>query len=144
LTEPLHCQYNIKLLQDAKKKGLKTGLATMSYCKQVEKILSIMKLEDHFDCIVTRDEVKKGKPDPEIYLKTLDKLKINTDKVAIIEDSVSGIEAAQAAGAIVFAVTNSLTREKVNSSRILADKFIINNSIELNERVFSFINTLVN
>ncbi|GBD86498.1 phosphorylated carbohydrates phosphatase [bacterium BMS3Abin03] len=140
LVLPKHsCEYNIGLLKTAIAKELKTGLATMSYCEQVKNVLKILELENHFNYIITRDEVNHPKPDPEIYLKMLEKLEITNSEAIIIEDSVSGIQAAQAAGVTVFAVTNSLTEEKVKNSRIIDSKFIINNRPNLNKRIFSFI-----
>ena len=133
------CRYNIKLLKTAREKGFKTGLATMSHCEQVKKVLKIIELEDHFDCIITRDEVNNAKPDPEIYLNMLEKLKVDRKEAIIIEDSVSGIKAALAAGIIVFAVTNSLTKDKVNNSGIIDSAFIINDRRGLSKKVFSFI-----
>ena len=133
------CRYNIKLLKTAREKGFKTGLATMSHCEQVKKVLKIIELEDHFDCIITRDEVNNAKPDPEIYLNMLEKLKVDRKEAIIIEDSVSGIKAAQAAGIIVFAVTNNLTRDKVNNSGIIDSVFIINDRRVLSKKVFLFI-----
>ena len=132
------CKYNIELLNTGIKKGFKTGLATMSYCEQVKKVLKIIKLENHFDHIISRDEVNLPKPDPEIYLKMLEKLEITNSQAIIIEDSISGIKAAQAAGVVVFAVTNSLTEDKVVNSGIIDSRFIITNRAELNKIVFSF------
>jgi HAD superfamily hydrolase (TIGR01509 family) len=134
------CRYNIKLLETVREKGFKTGLATMSHCEQVKKVLKIIELENHFDYIITRDEVNNAKPDPEIYLKMLEKLKVDRKEAIIIEDSVSGIKAALAAGIKVFAVTNSLTKDKVNNSRIIDRAFIINDRKSLSKKVFSFIN----
>ncbi len=136
------CRYNIKLLETVREKGFKTGLATMSFCEQVKKVLKIIELEDHFDYIITRDEVNNAKPDPEIYLNMLEKLKVDRKEAIIIEDSVSGIKAALAAGIIVFAVTNSLTKDKVNNSGIIDSAFIINDRRGLSKKVFSFINQL--
>jgi beta-phosphoglucomutase-like phosphatase (HAD superfamily) len=133
------CMYNIKLLKTVREKGFKTGLATMSNCEQVKKVLKIIELENHFDCIITRDDVNNAKPDPEIYLKMLEKLKVNNKEAIIIEDSVSGIKAALAAGIIVFAVTNSLTKDKVNNSGIIDSTFIINDRRGLIKKVFLFI-----
>lgn len=133
------CRYNIKLLKTAREKGFKTGLATMSHCEQVKKVLKIIELENYFDCIITRDDVNNAKPDPEIYLKMLEKLKVNKKEAIIIEDSVSGIKAALAAGIIVFAVTNSLTKDKVNNSGIIDSTFIINDRRGLIKKVFLFI-----
>ena len=133
------CRYNIKLLNTVREKGYKTGLATMSNYEQVKRVLKIIELEHHFNCIITRDDVNNAKPDPEIYLKMLEKLKVDKKEAIIIEDSVSGIKAALAAGIIVFAVTNSLTKDKVNNSGIIDNAFIINDRKGLSKKVFLFI-----
>jgi len=135
------CRYNIKLLNTVREKGYKTGLATMSNCEQVKKVLKIIELEHHFNCIITRDDVNNAKPDPEIYLKMLEKLKVDKKEAIIIEDSVSGIKAALAAGIIVFAVTNSLTKDKVNNSGIIDSAFIINDRRGLSKKVLLFISS---
>lgn len=138
------CRYNIGLLKKAIEKGFKTGLATMSHCEQVKKVLKIIELDNHFDYIITRDEINNPKPDPEIYLKMLEKLELSNDEAIIIEDSLSGIKASQAAGVTVFAVTNSLTEEKVKSSGVIDAPFIITNRKELANKVFSYINYQTN
>lgn len=58
------CPYNLKLLKTLRKKGWKTGLATMSHCEQTGKVLRILEIMDLFDFIATRDDVETGKPDP--------------------------------------------------------------------------------
>jgi beta-phosphoglucomutase-like phosphatase (HAD superfamily) len=136
------CRFNLSLLRWARKNNFKTGLATMSYAKQVSKVLKILKVQDLFDHIITREGVSRGKPDPEIYLKMIRLLGINEKETLIIEDSVTGIQAAMNAGITVFAVTNSLTREKVNSSGLLNSNFIINDVKELQNRVLAYINGL--
>lgn len=133
------CEFNIGLLKTARQLNLKTGLATMSYRHQVEKVLNILQLQDHFDRIITRDMVQNGKPDPEIYLKIIDLLGAEPHESVIIEDSVSGIQAALNAGVHVFAVTNDLTRTNVMKSGILDQQFIINNLAELKPKVMNFI-----
>ena len=138
------CRYNIGLLKKAIEKGFKTGLATMSHCEQVKKVLKVIELENNFDYIITRDEINNPKPDPEIYLKMLEKLGLSNDEAIIIEDSLSGIKASQAASVTVFAVTNSLTEEKVKDSRIIDPSFIITNRQELIDKVFSYINNQTN
>jgi len=59
-----------------------------------------------FDCIVTGDdpEIKHGKPSPDIFLVTADRLKASAEHCLVFEDSPSGIEAARAAGMYAIAV----------------------------------------
>jgi pseudouridine 5'-phosphatase len=59
-----------------------------------------------FDCIVTGDdpEIKKGKPDPDIFLVTARRLQVSPANCLVFEDSPAGIEAARAAGMYAVAV----------------------------------------
>ncbi|MEM8535524.1 MAG: HAD family phosphatase, partial [Chloroflexota bacterium] len=60
--------HNINLLDETRASCQKVGLATMSYCAQVQRVLTILGIQDAFDFVATRDDVDHGKPDPEIYL----------------------------------------------------------------------------
>lgn len=126
----------------AKELGYITGLATISYKEQIRKVTRILNLNLHFDHLLTRDGVEKGKPDPEIYLKMLNIIGIEPYEAIVIEDSVSGIRAAQTAGIIVFGVTNDISRKAVNQSGTLHEKFIVNDPSEIVERVFQYIEIL--
>jgi beta-phosphoglucomutase-like phosphatase (HAD superfamily) len=62
-----------------------------------------------FDCIRTRDDVAKVKPDPELYLKALDGLGVAPEEAAAFEDSPNGALAAKRAGLKCVIVPNALT-----------------------------------
>ncbi|NIT99997.1 MAG: HAD hydrolase-like protein, partial [Nitrosopumilaceae archaeon] len=50
------CPYNIGLLEWAKENDYKIGLATMSHCKQANRVLEILQLKKYIDFIATRDD----------------------------------------------------------------------------------------
>src|SRR5207244_12232210 len=62
------------------------------------------RLTSFFDMIVTGDEIERGKPAPDIYLRTAEKLGLAPDACLVIEDSLSGIAAAKAANMRVAAI----------------------------------------
>jgi len=98
-----------KALEFVKKKGLKLALATSTPQKEAIERLEKLKLKDFFDVMVFGDQVKRGKPDPEIYLVTLEKLNVDPEEVIVFEDSKSGVEAALGAGIEkVYGVVHSL------------------------------------
>lgn len=68
------------------------------YMQRNEKIYNNLRFDDTFDLILTRDEVELKKPHPEIYLKVLELLKATADDCLVFEDSLIGIQSAQAAG----------------------------------------------
>ena len=98
----------------------------MSHCEQTQKVLKILKIENLFDFIATRDDVELGKPDPEIYLLMADQLKVVPHDCLVVEDSLAGIKAALAAGMHCLAVTNEYTRKAILESRILEERWIVN------------------
>jgi beta-phosphoglucomutase-like phosphatase (HAD superfamily) len=133
------CPHNLDLLNSVYNDDYLTGLATMSHCAQVQRVLDIMKTKDKFKYVISREDVNNGKPDPEIYLKMKDKLNVQPDDCVVIEDSVAGIKSALNANMSVFAVTNSITRESVHKAKVLDKKFVIDNPAELKARVYELI-----
>ena len=86
--------HNLALLEEARKAQCQTGLATMSSCRHAQRVLEVLKLQDDFDFVATRDDVKQGKPDPEIYNLVAAELDIPADQCLVIEDSPAGVKAA--------------------------------------------------
>ena len=136
------CTMTMGFLRTVKQDNYFTGLATMSHCMQVEKVLAITNIKDQFNHVITRDEIENAKPHPEIYIRMKNKLKVEPDECIVIEDSVAGIKAALSAQMNVFAVTNSITGESVHKSKLLDKKFIIDNPAELKTKVYEFIESL--
>ena len=64
-----------------------------------------------FDATVTGDEVRAGKPDPEVFLKASAKLGLEPRFSAVVEDSTAGVEAAKAAGMAAVALVGTASRE---------------------------------
>lgn len=81
-------------------------IVTTASKKNTYDILEHFNLFDLFDLILTSEDVKKNKPDPEGYLKAIDYYKSNIDDVIIFEDSPVGVEAAKKTGATVFVINN--------------------------------------
>jgi HAD superfamily hydrolase (TIGR01509 family) len=98
-------------LQEAQRLGLKIGLASSSPCDWVIGHLSRLGLIDYFDCILASDDVRRTKPDPELYLAVLAVLDVPPAQAFALEDSPNGIRAARQAGLFCVAVPNPLTRQ---------------------------------
>ncbi|WP_429367764.1 HAD family hydrolase [Paenibacillus sp. DS2015] len=98
-------------LIEAKNLGLKIGLASSSSREWVEGFLKQLQILDYFEVIKTGDEVEKVKPDPTLYIKTLEALNINADEAVAFEDSANGARAAIAAGLKCVIVPNEVTKE---------------------------------
>jgi HAD superfamily hydrolase (TIGR01509 family) len=85
----------LDFLEDNK---ISKALATSSERVKAEKYLTLGKVIDRFDCTVCGDEVKNGKPDPEIFQKVARKAGFNIEDCIVLEDSESGILSASGAG----------------------------------------------
>jgi HAD superfamily hydrolase (TIGR01509 family) len=97
-------------LQDARRLGLKTGVASSSPCKWVVGHLEHLGLLPYFDLVLARDDVGKVKPDPELFLTVLAGLHVSPEQAIAFEDSPTGVTAAKRAGMTCVAVPNNLTR----------------------------------
>ncbi|KAK8871366.1 Pseudouridine-5'-phosphatase [Tritrichomonas musculus] len=90
----------VELAKNFKNNGYKIGLATSdTYQKTKIKFSKKPDVWPVFDVVMTRDDVKQAKPDPEIFLKCAKRLGINDPaNVLVFEDAVNGIKAANSAG----------------------------------------------
>ncbi len=100
-----------ELLESARSSGIKTALATSAPPGNVNLTMDKLNFRHYFDVIIDKTEVVHGKPDPEVYLKTLDKLGVETNRCIVFEDSKSGIKSALAAGLRVIGVSTGHSRE---------------------------------
>ena len=97
------------------------GIVTSSCKFHLDIILDSNGLRKYFDFIVTIDDVKKGKPDPDAYLLALKKSSHKSENCLVIEDTERGVEAAKAANLSCFAIPNELSKSN-NFSK--ADKIL--------------------
>jgi beta-phosphoglucomutase-like phosphatase (HAD superfamily) len=87
--------------------NLRLALATSSVSASARPFLDRHRLTAFFDVIVTGEEIERGKPSPDIYLSAAEKLSIPADACLVIEDALSGIAAAKAAGMHVAAIPDT-------------------------------------
>ena len=99
-----------------KSKNILVGLASNAIRKNVKMILSELKIYEKFDSIICGDEVRKGKPDPEMFDETVDRFNLKKEECLIFEDSVEGVSAAVNSKVDVVGITSS------SSEQILIDK----------------------
>lgn len=79
--------------------GGKTAIASTARKENMMNVLEHFQLGGFFDLIYSANDVRRGKPDPEIYLKTMQQLCVTPEETLIYEDSEVGVQAAVASGA---------------------------------------------
>lgn len=101
----------LSFLTFLKKHNYKIALASSSANFNIDMVLSGLKITSFFQVIVSGENVKKSKPDPDIYLETAHQLNTPPKQCLVIEDTYAGVIAAKAAGMKVVAVPNKYTKK---------------------------------
>ncbi len=96
------------------------ALTTSSTFAEMETVLNKLQIGKLFKTMVSARDVKHGKPDPEPYLLTAEKLRVNCEDCLVIEDSENGVHSAKSAGMKCIAITNSENLDNLQ----LADRII--------------------
>lgn len=99
----------IELLDYLDAHSIRKAIATSSNRTWVDILLSRANISNRFEFIVTGQDVKVGKPDPEIYLKAIELLNVPAGACLVLEDAVNGIRSGKAAGCVVVAVPDKHT-----------------------------------
>tara|TARA_B110000902_G_scaffold239141_1_gene287587 strand:- start:613 stop:1242 length:630 start_codon:yes stop_codon:yes gene_type:complete len=85
-------------LSKLKSEGYKMAVCSNSIRKSVEMMMESSGLSKYFDFYVSNEDVSKGKPDPEMYLRAMSNFNLNPDDCLILEDNENGIKAAIESG----------------------------------------------
>ncbi|HWY40688.1 MAG TPA: HAD family phosphatase [Chthoniobacterales bacterium] len=93
-----------EVLEELRQLKLRLGVATSSVSTSARPFLDRHQLTQFFEVVVTGDDVDRGKPAPDIYLRAVEKLVVPPGECLVIEDALSGIAAAKAAKMCVAAI----------------------------------------
>lgn len=99
----------IDFINDLKEHNVKLGVATSAPFENLDLILKKLPLRDKMSSILASEDVKKHKPNPEVYLKSAQNLGLPPEHCVVFEDSYSGVTAALNAGMKVVGVLTSHT-----------------------------------
>lgn len=84
-----------ELLFQLKTHAIPVGIASSSPRRFIKEVLKKFDLVDYFTCIVSGEEVPRGKPAPDVYIEAAKQLGVNAEKCVVIEDSRNGVIAAK-------------------------------------------------
>lgn len=96
-----HHEYALSRLHN---QGYKIAVCSNSIRSTIELMMERSGLMPYIDLIVSNEDVKKAKPDPEMYTITMAKFELNPDECVVVEDNPNGIQAGKASGAAVLEV----------------------------------------
>ena len=100
-----------RYIADAQAMGLKLAVASSSSRQWVAGHLERLGVMDRFDAVLTRDDVTRTKPEPDLYRAALTGLGLSPGEAIALEDSPNGVTAAKRTGLYCVAVPNPMTRD---------------------------------
>lgn len=93
-----------EVLSKLKDKNIKIAIASSSGKHDILRMIKECEIYNHIDFVISGEECRKSKPDPEIYIQTLRALNLSPKDVLVVEDSTLGIRAVKSAGLMVAAL----------------------------------------
>lgn len=108
---------NFELLKQLKSKGLRLALVSTSRKKFIDMLLTKLNIQDLFEVVISREDVKNLKPESDAYIMALEKLNILSTNCIAFEDSERGIKASKGANIKTIQV-NDFIKNKTNNIEI--------------------------
>lgn len=105
-------------LSAARAAGIPRSVGTSTPRKNVDTVIEMAGLEGLFDAIVSSDDVSRGKPDPEVFLKGAEKLGRKPERCVVFEDAFVGIQAGKSGGMKVVGIASTHPIEKLTEADI--------------------------
>ena len=100
------------LLEIVKNKGYRIAMATSASAEDVEFNLHHAGIAPYFEIIVNEEMISQGKPAPDVYLKTAEKLGVQPQKCLVVEDSLNGVRSAYRANTTVVMIPDKVPPTK--------------------------------
>lgn len=123
----------LALLQKLKDNNIPMAIATSGIQVNIDFMFDHIPVQQYFDVVVNSSHISKGKPNPEIYLKTAQLLHVAPENCLVFEDAVVGINSAKAAGMKVIGLLTTHSAEELAGADAL-----IKDYTELTEKNKSF------
>jgi len=102
-------------LEDLKENGVPVAIATSAPRDNVEFVFKYLPIRDYFEFVLDAADIENGKPDPEIYIRSISKLGLDPKQCVVFEDSLSGVQAAVDSGTHVVAISTTHKPEEFNN-----------------------------
>lgn len=110
-------------IRQLKARCIKVAVTTVAQKKNIWFILESLVLADQFDVIVGEDDFKRGKPDPELFLKGAEKLGVKPEQCIVFEDTPLGIKAARRARMKVGGLLTCYAKDDLKDADFAIDNY---------------------
>ncbi len=109
-------------LRTLKNEGIACVIGSSTHRENIIATLDVLGLKEFFSDIVSAEDVKQGKPDPEVFLTAAKRIGVEPANGVVFEDALVGIAAAKAAGMRVVAVATTEPKEKLAHADWVVDR----------------------
>jgi len=110
-------------LDRLKENNIPIAIGTSATPENVSFVMDELRLKDYFHAVVDSSQVSRSKPDPEVFLKAAEKLRIEPSRCIVFEDALAGVEAARRAGMKVIALATTHPKEELNKADLVIEDF---------------------
>ncbi len=100
----------LPLLKKLKENKYKNVIASGCLLTEIKLVIDSLKINDYIQSYFSSEQVRRGKPSPDLFLHAANKMGINSSETLVLEDSSKGIDAANAAHMKSFAIPSSQTK----------------------------------
>lgn len=114
---------------------LKLAICTGAQKEFLDIVIDNLKIREKFDVLQDSDEIKNGKPDPEMYLTACTKLNLKPEECVVLEDALHGVQSGKTAGCYVIAVPSIYTKAQ---NFMIAD-YIAKDLFDATEHILSIV-----
>lgn len=114
-TQPVARPGLYEILPRAKKAGIKMAVASSATLGTIELVMETLKIGDYFLNLCSGDQVKNGKPAPDIFLMAAEKIAVEPEACLVIEDTINGLKAGKSAGMFCVSIPCDATRHQDHS-----------------------------
>lgn len=113
-----------ELLKDLKYNGILTAVASSSNYELIYTVVDKLNIREYFDVILSGNDMKRGKPAPDIFIAAAEKLNMKACECVVIEDSANGVQAAVSAGMKVVGYINETSgKQDLSKATVIIDDF---------------------
>jgi len=109
-------------LRTLRDEAIPCAIASSTHLENITTTLDVLGLVEYFAAIITAEDVKRGKPDPEVFLTAAQRIGVEPGDGVVFEDALVGIAAAKAAGMRVVAVATTEPKEKLAHADWVVDR----------------------
>jgi tRNA threonylcarbamoyl adenosine modification protein YeaZ len=109
----------IDLIIELKKRKISMAIASSAPLANIKCTLNTLGIRQYFRAVIGEEDVTRGKPDPEVFLKAAEKLGVMPQKCVVVEDALQGIRAAKRAGMACIAVAGTYPAEALKEAELV-------------------------